>query len=920
MYTKKKVILFIVFLSLASLVAFSLLSAEKQVDFNTEIKPILNKKCISCHGGVKQQGGFSVLFREEALAVTKSGKPAILVGDPENSEFIKRLKSNDPELRMPYKHEALKEEEINLFSRWIKQGAKWGKHWAYVAVQETVVPDVDADWAETNIDKFVYEKLQEQQLNPSDVADKAILLRRLGLDLVGLYPTEKQVETYMHAKDERKAYEKMVDELLASPEFGEKWASMWLDVARYADTKGYERDGGRTIWPYRDWVIRAFNTDMPYNQFITEQIAGDLLPNPTDQQYIATAFSRNTPTNDEGGTNNEEFRVSAVLDRVNTTWEGLMSTTFACVQCHSHPYDPFKHDEYYKFSSYFNNSRDEDVMADYPLFRQFNDSTKHELDKMYEWVKTNEGKVKADRIKLFIQTGQPSINSTTAIPLKNAVIANGNVNLQFRDQAVARLSSVDLRNADQLIMSYRSKQAGGKLTMRMDAENGPVIKQWTVDTAQKQQVVKINFPKQNGIHDVYLRYENPSFARNTGKSDEKSKEKYAVFFDWFHFGEQFPGKGKPGYEQAKRSYDSLLIIKAPGVPIMVENPDAMRRENYVFERGAWTSKGKKVTANVPQSLAFAMPKNAPNNRLGLAMWLTDKRNPLVSRTIVNKLWEQIFGIGLVETLEDMGTQGIPPTHQELLDYMAYRFMHNYNWSIKKMIKEMVMSATYRQSSIVTKEQKEKDPFNKYYARGSRVRLSAEQMRDQCLQVSGALNLKKFGPPVMPWQPEGIWQSPYNSAKWKTATGDEQYRRAIYTYWKRTSPYPSAIAFDGVSRVICSPRRIRTNTPLQALVTLNDSVYVDLARKFAHKMDQPFLKTPAQKIAKGYELMLFKKIPTATLQIFEELYQDANKTFKKNPASAAAFLGKKGEKVNPEKASLVLVANAMLNLDEVITKN
>jgi len=893
------------------LIAFSLFSPEKPVDFNTQVKPILNKKCISCHGGVKQQGGFSVLFREEALANTKSGKPAILPGDPEQSEFIKRLKSNDPEERMPYKHPALNNEEIDLLSKWIKQGAKWGNHWAYVSVKPTPVPDIENDWTRNNLDKFILAKLEENQLKPSAAADRATLLRRLSLDLIGTYPSAKLAKFYLTSKNEAEAYRILVDSLLASSKFGERWASMWLDIARYADTKGYESDPNRNIWSYRDWVIKAFNQDMPYNQFITDQIAGDLYANPTDAQYIATAFSRNTPTNDEGGTNNEEFRTAAVLDRVNATWEGLMSTTFSCVQCHSHPYDPFKHDEYYKFMSYFNNTRDEDVTAEYPLFRNFNDSLSVKLKELNAWVKSVAGSKRAEEISLFLKTGQPAINSTTADQLVNSVIGNHNIALFFKNSSSARLKSVDLEQVNQLIMRYNCSKSKGTLSLHSGSPDGPVIKSWKLAQTKGYENVVIDFAQQQGIRDIYLKYTNPSV---------KNPDEFMVYFDWFHFTQQFPGKGKPGYAEHQNIFLTLMNTPVPTTPVMVENPLSMKRKNYVFERGAWTSKGKEVKAGVPNSLAFAMPKNAPDNRMRLAMWLTDKRNPLVSRTMVNRLWEQLYGAGLVETLEDMGTQGMNPTHQELLDYMAYQFMYEYNWSVKKMLKELVMMATYRQDSRVSEELKEKDLFNKFYARGSRIRLSAEQLRDQSLAVCGILSNKMYGPPVMPWQPEGIWFSPYNGDKWVTSAGEEQYRRGIYTYWKRTAPYPSAIAFDGASRVVCSPRRIRTNTPLQALVTLNDSVYIDLARKLASRMEKAGGNTSSQRISKGYELMLFKAIPANRLQIFEDLYVKALNEFKKDQSSVSAFMSDKKKKHKPEDAAMVLVANAMLNLDEVITKN
>ena len=372
---------------LLGIIVFLMFSMRRQtVDFNAQVKPIFNKKCITCHGGVRRKAGFSLLFRAEALMKNESGKPAIIPGDPEHSEMIRRLTLKDPEERMPYKHEALSKDEIEILKKWIKEGAVWGDHWAYVAVKPVEVPKPKSslfglipakkiEWAKNDIDYFIYDKLKQEKLSPSPAADKATLLRRVSLDLIGMPAPENLSQKFLNDRSDT-AYENLVDSLLASKHYGERWTSMWLDLARYADTKGYEKDGGRSIWRYRDWLINAFNNDEPYNKFLTEQIAGDLLPNPTDAQYIATAFQRNSMTNDEGGTDNEEFRTAAVLDRVNTTWEALMGTTFACVQCHSHPYDPFKHDEYYKFMAFYNDTRDEDSYADYPLLRTYNDTAK----------------------------------------------------------------------------------------------------------------------------------------------------------------------------------------------------------------------------------------------------------------------------------------------------------------------------------------------------------------------------------------------------------------------------------------------------------------------------------------------------------------------------------------------------------------
>lgn len=896
-------------LFVAVLTGCLLVGSGKKIDFSADVKPIINKKCISCHGGVKAKGGFSLLFHDEALANTASGKPAIIPGNPDGSELIRRITHKDPEERMPYKHEPLSEEEVTIFRTWIKQGAKWGDHWAYLPVKEIPVPGISNAWVINDVDKFIYEKLEEKKLQPSSEADKATLLRRVSLDLIGMLPSEPIARKYLQSADSSKAYEELVDSLLASPHFGERWAAMWLDLARYADTKGYEADHNRSIWQYRDWVIKAFNTNMRYDEFLIEQIAGDLLPNPDDAKYIATAFHRNSMNNDEGGTNNEEFRTAAVLDRVNTTWEALMGTTFACVQCHSHPYDPFKHDEYYKFMAYFNNTRDEDVPNEYPILRKFDDSLKVKLDNIIGWIRKQSSDERAKEAEMLVKTWQPAIVAELADSLHIAVIGGKNTTLFFKDKAVARLPGVDLNNVDRLVYRYYTGVEGGKMQLRLDSANGPVIASCKVQPVKTNTAVPVDFPVQSGIHDVYLTYSNPS----------QKGEDYVLFFDWFSFTKQLPGKGQPAYESINREFFELLNKNLPTTPVLMDNPATRYRASYVFDRGAWRSKGKEVTADVPATLRYAMPGNAPKNRLGLAMWLTNKKNPLVSRTMVNRLWEQLFGAGIVETLEDMGTQGIAPTHKELLDHLSYKFMYGYNWDIKKLLKELVMSATYRQQSKVTDELKEKDMFNKYYARGPRIRLSAEQVRDQALCIAGIMSNKMYGPGVMPWQPEGIWLSPYNADKWRNSQGEDQYRRAIYTYWKRTAPYPSMISFDGAERVVCNARRIRTNTPLQALVTLNDSVYLDMSRHFAYRMQQQGA-TIQQQITKGYELMLYKPITAQRLKILMDLYNKVYAEFKKDKDGTCAMIGMDNEKNNPETAALVVVANSMLNLDEMITKN
>ena len=910
----------VLFMLFATILFFTFTMRRQTVDFNAQVKPIFNKKCITCHGGVRRKAGFSLLFRADALEKNESGKSAIIPGDPEHSEMIRRLNLKDPEERMPYKHEPLSKEEISILKKWIKEGAQWGDHWAYVAVKPVEVPKAapslfglisakKIEWAKNDIDYFIYQKLQQEKLNPSPEADKATLLRRASLDLIGMPPSRSFAEKFLNDNNST-AYETLIDSLLASPRYGERWASLWLDLARYADTKGYEADRARNIWKYRDWLIKAFNADMPYNDFLTEQIAGDLMKDPDDDKYIATAFHRNTMTNDEGGTENEEFRTAAVLDRVNTTWSALMGTTFSCVQCHSHPYDPFRHEEYYKFMAFFNNSRDEDTQADYPLLRQYNNQDSLKLFHLIEWLKKNTSEQKAKEYYTFLKTCQPTINSLQCDQFVNAALISSWY-AGLRNNGTCRLKDVVLDNKNQLMFRYTSNYKKGKWFIYLDSLNGKLLKTISLDTTKDDwKIATAEISPISGKHDLYFRYYSPLI---------KTPDQTGVMFDWFQFGENFPGKGKPGFDSAYKHFNELMYAKVETTPVMVENNNEMFRASHVFERGNWLVKGDKVTPDVPRMMN-PMPANAPKNRLGLAMWLTDKKNPLVARTMVNRLWEQLFGFGLAETLEDLGTQGIPPTHKELLDHLSWQFMNDFNWSIKKLLKEIVLSATYRQDSRTTEELLKKDPDNKLYARASRVRLSAEQLRDEGLAVSHLLSNRMYGKSVMPFQPEGIWHSPYNDESWKMSEGEDQFRRALYTYWKRTAPYPSMITFDAGAREVCITRRIRTNTPLQALTTLNDSAYLVIARHFAYRMQQLGGKEIISQIKKGYEEMMFRPVSDNRLNVLVQLYKLSYSKFKKDENATCEMAGQMDEHNNPETAALVVVANAMLNLDEWITKN
>jgi len=890
----------------------------RKVDYSADVKPILNKHCISCHGGVKQSGGFSVLFREEALGITKSGKPAIIPGDADKSEFIKRLHSKDPEERMPYKHAPLSEEEIDVLTRWVDQGAQWGKHWAYESPRNLPVPaksssvaglmgsSHEKEWAKNDIDYFILDKLKKESLEPAAEADKITLLRRVSLDLTGLPPTTEMVQRFL-ADNSVNAYEKIVDTLLASPHYGERWGAMWLDLARYADTKGYEKDQSRRMWRYRDWVINAFNKDMPFDQFTVEQLAGDLLPNPTDDQLVATAFHRNTMNNDEGGTDDEEFRTATIIDRVGTTWDVWQSTTIACVQCHSHPYDPIKFEDFYKSIAFFNNTRDEDVPGEYPVLRFYNEVQKKEVDEIAAWMKQQGIDQPSQKHALdFLKTLEPKIHPHSCDQFLNGELSDGKW-LSINNNGSCRLKQIRLDGVTDMIMSYWTGNAGGSIEIRLDSLKGAVIARQALPATKGANAMAIPLQATPGKHDLFFIFRNASLAPAQG----------VCGVEWLTFRGSLPGKGLPGYKETDQKYMQLVNTWVDGVPVMVENTPDQFRTTQVFERGNWLVKGDTVTPGVPEALN-PFPQNAPKNRLGLAQWLVSKDNPLTARVMVNRYWEQLFGIGIVETIEDFGSQGFAPSHPELLDWLAYRYMNTHHWSSKKLLKDMVMSATYRQDARATKALVDRDPANRLLARGPRFRLTAEQVRDQALAVCGLLSSKMGGPGVMPLQPDGVWQTVYSGEEWKTSEGEDQYRRAIYTFLKRTSPYPSVITFDGSSREVCLQRRIRTNTPLQALSTLNDPVFMEAARHLADVMVKKGGKDAAVCIKEGYKAALFTDIPVAKLQVLEKLYQDAYKRYGTQPEAAKQLL--QGKEALPHNAALVMVANAIMNLDEFLSKS
>ncbi|MFP6764488.1 MAG: PSD1 and planctomycete cytochrome C domain-containing protein [Planctomycetaceae bacterium] len=749
-------------------------SAADRVDFNRQIRPLLARNCFACHGPDEQARKAKLRLDQRETAVTAR---AIVPGKPDESELISRIQSTDPDLQMPPpgSGHTLTSEEKLLLREWIAESAGYEIPWSFQPPRKRPLPAVQHKaWPRHAIDFFALHTLEEKKLLPSAEADRYQLIRRVSLDLTGLPPTPEQADTFVADKSET-AYASVVDRLLASDAYGEHWARMWLDLARYADTKGYEKDRPRNIWRYRDWVIAALNRDLPYDRFTIEQLAGDLLPDASAEQRLATAFHRNTMTNDEGGTDNEEFRTAAVKDRVDTTFQVWMGLTMGCARCHSHKYDPIRIQDYYAFFAFFNQTADADRSDDAPL-----------------------------------------LSSPTA----------------EQAEKIARLEE-------------SVKSLGARLQDESDAAEIKTLK--------------------NRL------------------------------------------------EQTRKSLDSTRG-SIPRTPVMQELPVNRRRKTQIHKRGNFLDPGDVVEPAVPEVFG-PWPGDAPLNRLGVARWLVQQDNPLTARVMTNRIWARLFGSGFVETEEDFGTQGLPPSHPELLDWLAVDFREQ-DWSIKTLLRTIVLSATYRQTAEVTAARLTGDPDNRWFSRGPRFRLSAETVRDQALAVSGLLTQQIGGPSVMPPQPDGVWKSTYSNLKWVSATGPDRYRRGLYTYWKRTSPYPAMLTFDAGSGETCLIRRVRTNTPLQALVTLNDPAFVEAAGALANRMLQTGDRTSVR-MERGFRLVLTRPPHPEEVSRLVELHSELQADFKADPQAATNLLAAPGLKTGDP--ALVAVANVLLNLDETLMK-
>jgi hypothetical protein len=939
--------------------------ATAQVDFNRDVRPILTVHCTACHGGVKEAGGISFVFREKALAIGDSGNPTIVPGNPEASELIARITSTDPNEVMPQPDHGppLPAEDIETLRRWIAQGAEWSEHWAFVKPAAHPVPTVkQTEWPKNDIDRFILAALEAANLEPTTVAEPALLLRRLSLDLIGLPPTLDELDAFeaAHRDDPEGAYAAAVERLLASPHYGERWASNWLDLARYADTEGLGLDRPRPAWPFRDWVIRAFDEDLAFDEFTIRQLAGDLLPEPTVNDLIATNFHRQSQANAEGGTDDEEFRVTAVMDRVATTWETWQGLTMGCVQCHSHPYDPIQHEEYYTSIAFFNNTRDADLNGNFPLIPVPKDPAKSA--DFSRWIRERAGLLEA-----IHQTHESLRAQSDWQPAAALTATSAQVELEVAPEAAEFRTVGTVPSRADFNLTFQAPEGLTSLTALRVAvipqdpqtaihtpEWGAVLSQIRLARGDEDIEIAAVIPDEpepfldpaNSLRDnsqgwgIYSKIDRPRFCVIILREPHALAADTRLTLRLRHShtaGGTFPLvtkraritlAGEPHWTgltadpqrtaQIARvaEIDRALSRDASvRIPVMEEQPPHLRRPTHLFIRGNWLEKDETLHQPGIPAVFGSLPEAAGNDRLAFARWLVSTDNPLTARVAVNRLWEQLFGLGLVETLEDFGSSGTKPSHPELLDHLALRFRDEHQWSQKAILREIVTSAAYRQSATATPAARQADPQNSLVSRGPRNRLSAEAIRDNGLVVSGLLAPAIGGPPVFPPMPPGGWTPFKSGEKWDTPAAGEpgRYRRALYTYTKRSNPYPGFATFDAPARDLCAKRRILSNTPLQSLDTLNSPAFAEFAQGLARRMKYDLPGDLAAKIAAGHRAATSRAPSADRLARLLELHEDLEARYTAEPELRQNLAG------TADGAAFTVLASVLLNLDEAITK-
>ncbi|MCE9552302.1 MAG: PSD1 and planctomycete cytochrome C domain-containing protein [Planctomycetes bacterium] len=1006
--------------------------AGDAISYTRDVRPILAAKCFACHGPDKGSRQGDLRLDTQAGATAKrEGRPALQPGAPDKSELIHRITSHDPDERMPppEANKVLTPTEIETLRRWIAAGGNYEQHWAFVEPKLPAIPAVkNRNWPRNDIDPFVLSRLEPEGLAPAPQAEPLTLVRRLYLDLIGLPPTPQEADAWaarltadVSTGDSIRedVYAELVDHLLQSPHYGERWARKWLDLARYADTNGYEKDRPRSIWPYRDWVIRALNSDMPFNQFTIEQIAGDMLPKATQDQMIATGFHRNTMLNEEGGIDPQEYRFYSMTDRVATTGTTWLGLTIGCAQCHTHKFDPITHRDYYRFMALLDNADEpeQDLISPETTTarqRQLAEADKllKELPQMWPGANAAARRVGFDKaFEKWLTTARARMvtwNDLRPIEMKsnlpylavegdNSIFVSGDISkddtyeLTFAD-APAGVTAIRLEalpddrlpahgpgmayyegpKGEFFLGEFQAFQGERQLTFSKASEsyaknhfgNGPASAAlatdgnpetgwacsdrygeahqavfvlaksltWSDSPAEANQTTGL----QPQIFKIKLRF-GRYYAASLGRFRiSVSTAAGAVAQDVPREIEQLlklqPDKLGDAQRQQLREH---FLLQAPELAqrskkikelrrastattslVMRERPAENLRKTFRRHRGEYLQPKEEVTAGVPEFLP-PLPAGAATNRLALARWLVGPDNPLTARVVVNRQWGILFGQGLVRTSGDFGQVGEPPTHPQLLDWLACKFVED-GWSLKRLHRRIVSSATYRQSSRISPELLAKDPQNRLLARGPRVRLDAEIVRDMALRASGLLSEKMYGSPVRPPQPPGAQDGAFGDNSWPTSSGEDRYRRGIYTHYRRATPYAMFSIFDGASGETCLAQRDVSNTPLQALTLLNDEVFMEAAVALG-KIAAAEQGTDAEKAARLMRRCIIRQPQSDEVQRMLEFLNTQRQRLGTEKIAMAPFVSP-GETPTAQRAAWTLLARAVLNLDETITRN
>jgi hypothetical protein len=1031
---------------LGAILSFAFTATAQQsaspVDYARDVLPILSDACYHCHGPDEKARKAGLRFDTKDGAYRVKNGATVFTPDKSGvSEIVRRITSSDPDEQMPPEDgvRKLTPAQIDTLKRWVEQGATWGVHWAFIAPRRPEIPKTSRrDWVRDPIDAFVLARLEKEKLTPSTEADRATLIRRVTFDLTGLPPTSAEVQAFIDDKS-LNAYENVVDRLLASPRYGERMAVEWLDVARFADTHGYQMDRERPTWPYRDWVIAAFNDNLPFDQFTTWQLAGDLLPNATKKQRLATAFNRMHMQNEEGGVIEEEFRVAYVVDRVNTMGTAWLGMTLECSRCHDHKYDPISQKDFYSLFAFFQNidesgqtsyftastpvptmllSSDEQDAKLAELEAQIaakgkqldalsNDSAvAGEFDK---WLASREqlparlpglvaaysfDEIKDGKVANAVDPAKPAKTHDNPTIAAGMAKLDGENGFSFRD--VGHFSRVDpfslslwlqttellprqtvvhhsrapidagSRGYELLLESGRvafglhhmwpgnslkvvtqraikpgelthvlvsydgsSRAAGVRIYLNGAVEELEIIRDglWkdiTYDGGEPDLAIGYRF-RDNGFKggtvdefQVYNRALTPLEAAHVAGKAADGAERGALL-EYYLANVDTRAKSLRDELHALRKQQRDTIEPIPEAMVMKEMPRP--KPAYVLKRGAYDAPGDPVSADTPASMP-PFPGDQPRNRLGFAKWLLAPDHPLTARVTVNRIWQQMFGRGIVETSDNFGSQGAQPTHPELLDYLARTFVDDMHWDVKRLLKTIAMSATYRQASRTSPELLARDPANHLLARGSARRLSAEMLRDQALSLSGLLVEKLGGPSVRPYQPDGLWDVAMGKPQYGQSHGPDLYRRSLYTFWKRTVPPPAMVAFDAADRSYCTVKRQTTSTPLQALALLNDPQIVEAARFIAQRMLKEAGAIPEARVTWMFHAITGQNPTAKELPILVQLMDEQRKLFASEPKASAKLLAvgeaKPDATLNADDlAAGTMLAIALLNHDAAV---